>query len=193
MSKLYFRYSPMNAGKSTSLLQVAYNYQERGQKVIIAKPTVDTKSPEVLSRLNISAKVDWAISPEQNFIKDFLNWETSKIDCILVDEAQFLEPEQVEQLFFIATMRNIPVLAYGIRSDFQTNAFPGSRRLFELAHTIEEMKTICECGKKAMFNARKVNGEYVNEGSQVAIDGGEVVTYISLCGECYINIVGWNI
>lgn len=191
MSKLYFRYSPMNAGKSTALLQVAYNYKERGQRSIIAKPNVDTKSPEVLSRLNISAKVDWSINPEHNLIEDFLDKETEKVDCILVDEAQFLEPRQIEQLFFIAVMRNIPVLAYGIRSDFQTYAFPGAARLFELAHSIEEMKTICRCGAKAMFNGRKINGEFVSEGEQVAIDGKQA-EYESLCGKCYIELVGWN-
>lgn len=191
MSKLYYRYSPMNAGKSTALLQVAYNYKERGQRSIIAKPSVDTKSPEVLSRLNISAKVDWSVNPEHHLIKDFLDKETEKVDCILVDEAQFLEPSQIEQLFFIAVMRNIPVLAYGIRSDFQTKAFPGSARLFELAHSIEEMKTICRCGAKAMFNGRKINGEFVSEGEQVAIDGQQA-SYESLCGKCFINLVGWN-
>lgn len=191
MSKLYYRYSPMNAGKSTALLQVAYNYKERGQRSIIAKPNVDTKSPEVLSRLNISAKVDWSVNPEHHLIKDFLDKETEKVDCILVDEAQFLEPSQIEQLFFIAVMKNIPVLAYGIRSDFQTNAFPGSARLFELAHSIEEMKTICRCGAKAMFNGRKINGEFVSEGEQVAIDGQQA-SYESLCGKCFINLVGWN-
>jgi len=192
MSKLYFRYSPMNAGKSTSLLQAAYNYIERDQRPVIAKPNIDTKSDKVLSRLNVSAEVDWAVEPHHNILKDFLNHEEDKVDCILVDEAQFLEPEQIEQLFFIATIRNIPVLAYGIRSDFQTKAFPGAIRLFELAHSIEEMKTICRCGSKAMFNGRKVNGKFVNEGSQVAIDQGEVISYESLCGACYINIVGWQ-
>ena len=191
MSKLYYRYSPMNAGKSTALLQVAYNYKERGQRSIITKPNVDTKSPEVLSRLNISAKVDWSVEPEHNLIEDFLDKETEKVDCILVDEAQFLESSQIEQLFFIAVMRNIPVLAYGIRSDFQTKAFPGSIRLFELAHSIEEMKTICRCGAKAMFNGRKIDGEFVSEGEQVAIDGKQA-EYESLCGKCYIELVGWN-
>lgn len=191
MSKLYFRYSPMNAGKSTALLQVAYNYKERGQRSLIVKPNTDTKSTEVLSRLNISAKVDWAVDPEHNLITDFLDKETEKVDCLLIDEAQFLESEQIEQLFFIAVMRNIPVLAYGIRSDFQTKAFPGSIRLFELAHSIEEMKTICRCGAKAMFNGRKINGEFVSEGEQVAIDGQEA-TYESLCGRCFIKLVGWK-
>lgn len=192
MSKLYFRYSPMNAGKSTALLQVAYNYTERDQRPIILKPAIDTKSPEVLSRLNVSAKVDWQIEPHHNLVLDFLDKEVEKVDCLLVDEAQFLEPAQIDQLFYIAVKRNIPVLAYGIRSDFRTNAFPGAIRLFELAHTIEEMKTICRCGTKAMFNGRKVNGVFVNEGSQVAIDGGETISYESLCGKCYINLVEYD-
>lgn len=182
----------MNAGKSTALLQVAYNYTERDQRPIILKPAIDTKSPEVLSRLNVSAKVDWHIEPQHNLVLDFLDKEVEKVDCLLVDEAQFLEPAQIDQLFYIAVKRNIPVLAYGIRSDFRTNAFPGAVRLFELAHTIEEMKTICRCGAKAMFNGRKVNGVFVNEGNQVAIDSGETISYESLCGKCYINLVEYD-
>lgn len=189
----------MNAGKSTALLQVAYNYSERGQRPIIVKPTIDTKSDKVLSRLNVSMDVDWSVGSHDNIIDDFLRKETGKVDCILVDEAQFLEPEHIDQLFLIATLHNIPVLAYGIRSDFQTHAFPGAVRLFELAHTIEEMKTICRCGAKAMFNARKINGVFTSKGVQVAIDeehksktSEDVVTYESLCGTCYVNLVGWQ-
>lgn len=192
MSKLYFRYSPMNAGKSTALLQAAYNYIERDQRPVIAKPSIDTKSDKVLSRLNISADVNWNIQPHENIITEHFKKETEKVDCILVDEAQFLQPIQIDQLFVLATQHNVPVLAYGIRSDFQTKAFPGAIRLFELAHSIEEMKTICQCGAKAMFNGRKLNGEFVSEGSQIAIDGGDVVTYQSLCGKCYMKFVGWQ-
>jgi len=192
MSKLYFRYSPMNAGKSTALLQAAYNYIERDQRPVIAKPSIDTKSDKVLSRLNISADVNWNIQPHENIITEHFKKETEKVDCILVDEAQFLQPIQIDQLFVLATQHNVPVLAYGIRSDFQTKAFPGAIRLFELAHSIEEMKTICQCGAKAMFNGRKLNGEFVSEGSQIAIDGGDVVAYQSLCGKCYMKFVGWQ-
>lgn len=196
MSKLYFRYSAMNAGKSTALLQVAYNYRERDQRPIIAKPAVDTKSDKVLSRLKVSTEVDWNIEKNSHIIEDFLDEEIQKVDCILVDEAQFLEKSQIDQLFLIAVTKNIPVIAYGLRSDFQTNAFPGSIRLFELAHSIEEMKTICRCGAKAMFNGRKVNNQFTNEGDQVAIDGSEtptdesLITYESLCGKCFLQKVG---
>lgn len=179
----------MNAGKSTALLQVAFNYIERGQKPIIAKPSVDTKSDKVLSRLNISADVNWNVQPENNIITDFLDKEIDEVDCILVDEAQFLQPNQIDQLFIIAVERNIPVLAYGIKSDFQTRAFPATIRLFELAHSVEEMKTICRCGVKAMFNGRKIDGKFVSEGNQVAIDG-QHAEYESLCGKCFISLVG---
>lgn len=189
MAKLYYRFGAMNSGKSTALLQVAHNYRERGQRVIIAKPSIDTKSPKVLSRLNISENVDWNVSPEQK-VYDFLNSEKERVNCILVDEAQFLVPSQVDELFHITVTKNIPVLAYGIRGDFLTKAFPGSQRLMEVAHTMEELKTICRCGRKAMFNARKIGGEFTSQGSQVAIDGQDA-EYESLCGECYISFVGW--
>jgi thymidine kinase len=193
--KLYYRYGAMNSGKSTSLLQAAYNYEERGQKVIIAKPTIDTKDEAVLSRLGVARKVDLHVEPETNVYKEFevLASEAtnagSRIDCLIVDEAQFFTRSQVNDLFMIAVQLNVPVLAYGIRSDFQGNAFPGSMRLLELAHSLEEMKTICRCGQKALFNGRKIAGEYVRSGGQVAIDDGSV-EYESLCGQCYITNVG---
>ena len=109
----------------------------------------------------------------------------SPIACLLIDEAQFLSERQVDDLLRIAVIENVPVLAYGIRTDFQTIAFPGSRRLLEVAHSIEELKTICRCGRKAVFNARTVGGTFVFDGDQVAIDGREV-TYESLCGACYL-------
>jgi len=189
MSKLYWRFGPMNSGKSTNLLQAAFNYEERGQRVIIAKPSVDTKSDHVVSRLGVSSPVNWNVLPTTD-IRELLAQETEPVNCILVDEAQFLEPEQVEQLFYITVMENIPVLAYGIRTDFATKAFPGSARLLELAHSLEELKTICRCGRKALLNGRKVNGVFVKEGEQVAIDGQEA-EYESLCGHCYIKFVGW--
>lgn len=193
--KLYYRYGAMNSGKSTSLLQAAYNYEERGQKVIIAKPTIDTKDEAVLSRLGVARKVDLHVAPDTNVYKEFevlasaATNSGSRIDCLIVDEAQFFTRAQVNDLFMIAVQLNVPVLAYGIRSDFQGNAFPGSMRLLELAHSLEEMKTICRCGQKALFNGRKIAGEYVRSGGQVAIDDGSV-EYESLCGQCYITNVG---
>lgn len=189
MAKLYYRFGAMNSGKSTALLQVAHNYRERGQRVIIAKPSVDTKSSAVLSRLNISEPVNWNVGPN-DLIADFLNAEALPVDCILVDEAQFLSPQQVDELFLITVKNNIPVLAYGIRNDFRTYAFPGSARLLEIAHSLEELKTICRCGRKALFNGRKINGEFINEGSQVAIDGQDA-EYESMCGNCYATLIGW--
>lgn len=189
MAKLYYRFGAMNSGKSTALLQVAHNYRERGQRVIIAKPSIDTKSSEVLSRLNISERVNWNVKPGDT-LYNFLDSETEKVDCILVDEAQFLTPQQVDELFLITVERNIPVLAYGIRSDFRTRAFPGSARLLEVAHSLEELKTICRCGRKALFNGRKINGVFTKEGEQVAIDGQDA-EYESLCGTCYTQHIGW--
>ena len=203
MAKLYFRYGAMNSGKSTALLQAAYNYEERGQRVLLAKPAIDTKADDqIASRLGVSRPVDFLIEPEADAEalfreqRDRARAETrTDVSCLLIDEAQFLTPQQVDDLFRIAIHDNIPVLAYGIRSDFLTAAFPGSRRLLEIAHTLEELKTICRCGRKAVFNGRVIDGRFVFDGDQVAIDeAGEpaehVVTYESLCGACYLEESG---
>lgn len=203
MAKLYFRYGAMNSGKSTALLQAAYNYEERGQRVLLAKPAIDTKADDqIASRLGVSRTVDFLIEPEADAGSLFrerraqVRTETgTDVSCLLVDEAQFLTPRQVDDLFRIAIHDDIPVLAYGIRSDFLTAAFPGSRRLLEIAHTLEELKTICRCGRKAVFNGRVIDGRFVFDGDQVAIDeAGEraehVVTYESLCGACYLEESG---
>lgn len=191
MSKLYFRHGAMNSGKSTALLQVAFNYEERGQRVLIAKPAVDTKGDKnVVSRLGVVREVDFVVLPADN-LRELVRLQATrgKVDCLLIDEAQFLTPKQVNQAMEIAVLDNIPVLAYGIRTDFKTNGFPGSIRLLEIAHSLEELKTICRCGKKAMFNARLQNGEFIFDGAQVAIDGDEV-TYESLCPNCFFEKVG---
>lgn len=182
----------MNAGKSTALIQVAYNYEERGQKVIIIKPSVDTKHTNVLSRMGAQREVDIALTPEadvKQVVTEYIETHGAP-DCILVDEAQFMTREQVNGLFELAVLDGHPVIAYGIRGDFKTNAFDGSARLMEIAHSLEELKTICRCGRKAIFNGRKINGEFVREGSQVAIDGQQA-EYESLCGKCYLTKVGW--
>jgi thymidine kinase len=194
MSKLYFRHGAMNSGKSTALLQAAYNYEERGQAVLLAKPAVDTKGDmAILSRLGVDRKVDFLVTPELDLRKEFQKRSTlhrektgKRVACLLLDESQFLTRDQVDQALEIAVLDDVPVLAYGIRTDFQTNGFPGSLRLLEIAHSLEELKTICRCGKKAMFNARKINDEFVFDGAQVAIDG-ESVTYESLCASCYFR------
>ena len=193
MSKLFFRYGAMNSGKTTALLQVAHNYEERGQKVIIVKSAVDTKGNEqVVSRLGVSRAADIVLNPEQD-LRSLLHERypdnsdgSHSVDCILIDEAQFLTPDQVDQALQIAVIDLIPVLAYGIRTDFQTLSFPGSKRLMEVAHALEEMKTICRCGRKAIFNARLQDEAVVREGSQVMIDGGEPQNE-ARCGRCYLE------
>ncbi|MEY5057286.1 MAG: hypothetical protein RI987_90 [Actinomycetota bacterium] len=184
----------MNSGKSTALLQAAHNYEERQQHVLLAKPAIDTKGDAtIVSRLGVDRHVDFLVTPELNlrstFVKlaaDHLLETGTKISCLLIDEAQFLSRDQVDQALQIAVLEDVPVLAYGIRTDFLTNGFPGSVRLLEIAHSLEELKTICRCGRKAMFNARKANGEFIFDGAQVAIDGFDV-TYESLCPHCYFD------
>lgn len=188
MSKLYFRYGAMNSGKSTHLMQVAYNYEERGMKVLLLKPATDKKGGEKLvSRLGVERKVDIVISEYDNVytcIKEEI-LKNGKVDCILVDEVQFMKADQIDQLFEIAVKQDIPVICYGLRTDFRMNGFEGSSRLLLIAHSIEEMKTICKCGNKALLNGRKINGKFVFTGNQVAIDNIDNVEYESLCGKCY--------
>ncbi|MTI66348.1 MAG: thymidine kinase [Firmicutes bacterium] len=190
MAKLYFRYGAMNCGKSTGLLQVAHNYEERGMKVIIIKPVIDTKGGKrVVSRLGIERDADLCIDRSKNVYLEIKDWLNTKedIDCILVDEVQFLKEKQIDELFEIAIKLDIPVICYGLRTDFQMKGFEGSKRLLLIAHSIEELKTICSCGKKGILNARKINGEFVFEGEQVAIDQEDNVEYESLCGNCYFE------
>lgn len=189
MAKLYYRYGAMNSGKSTALMQVAFNYEERGMRVFILKPSIDTKGGEcLLSRLGVSRPVDKAVTPDMD-VFELVKQEAARGDkplaCVLTDESQFFTPQQAEQLFMVTVKLNIPVIAYGLRTDFSMQGFPGSTRLLELAHAIEEMKTICTCGRKATCNGRKVNDEFVFEGDQVAIDQENNVEYQSLCAQCY--------
>ena len=189
MAKLFFRYGAMNSGKSTLLMQVAYNYEERGMRVLVMKPGCDTKGGEcVVSRLGVRREVDRMITENADCRK--LVQEARKegdIHCVLVDEAQFLQPSQVDQLFAVAVDYNIPVICYGLRTDFLGEGFPGSTRLLLLAHALEELKTICHCGRKAVMNARKINGKYIFEGSQIVIDGEDEVEYEAFCGQCYFQ------
>lgn len=201
VAKLYFRFGAMNSGKSTALLQAAYNYEERGQRVLLAKPRVDTKGDAlIVSRLGVTRHADFLIGPKDS-AKDLfhaaaevaedpdrMHWHLP-VSCLLVDEAQFLTSEQIDDLMRIAVLEDIPVLAYGIRTDFRTHAFPGSARLLEIAHTLEELKTICRCGRKALFNGRTLDGKFIFDGDQVAIDGVHV-GYESLCATCYLEESG---
>lgn len=197
MSKLYFRYGAMNSGKSTALLQAAFNYEERDQQVLLAKPHIDTRGDNaIISRLGVTRQVDFTIAPTDDVYEVFARERARvfektglPVSCLLVDEAQFFSEAQVDDLLRIAIVEGVPVLAYGIRTDFQTVAFPGSRRLLEIAHSLEELKTICRCGRKAVFNARTVGDEFIFDGDQVAIDGVDV-GYQSLCGACYLEESG---
>ena len=185
MAKLYFRYGAMNAGKTTALIQVAYNYEEMGMKALVMKPEIDTKGEKyIVSRIGLKRKVDVLLNKSY----DLFNKNYVGISCIIVDEAQFLTIEQVYDLFKIAVLKDIPVICYGLRTDFNADGFPGSSRLLELAHSIEELKTICSCGKKATMNLRYVNNVPEFFGEQVVIDDDKKIRYDSKCPKCYLEL-----
>lgn len=185
MAKLYFKYGTMNSGKSAILLQSAFNYEQKGMKVLVLKPKIDTKGEDyIVSRVGLKRKVNHLIKEDEDLYKELVD-KLDKIDCIFVDEAQFLSENQVEDLLHIAVEDDVPVICYGLRTDFRTDGFVGSTRLLQIAHELEELKTICDCGRKAIFNVRKVDGKFSYSGDQVAIDGKEEVTYDSLCPKCY--------
>ena len=180
MAKLYFRYSAMNAGKSTSLLQVAHNYEEQGQKVKLYTARIDNRYGvgKITSRLGPQRQTD-LFDPDTNFLE-----HTPEVACVLVDEAQFLSTAQVQQLHQLAQVRGVPVICYGLRSDFRGAPFPGSAYLLALADDIEEIKNICTCGKKATMNIRvDAEGRRIREGEQVSIGGNE--SYRQVCGRCF--------
>lgn len=187
MSKLYFRYGAMNCGKSAILMQVAHNYEENDKKVIVIKSVVDTKGEDSLeSRIGLKRKVDILLRKDES-LENHLK-EIKESACILVDEAQFLEEKQVEELWHITKKLDIPVICYGLRTDFTSKSFEGSKRLLELADELEELITICSCGKKAKFNSRYVNGKFTLEGDSILIDGSDLkVEYKPMCGKCYLE------
>ncbi len=188
MAKMYFRYGAMNSGKSTALLQAVHNYHEQGRQVLLLKPAVDTKGQTlVISRLGVSRPADILVGPGDS-VRDLLVpfLVAADYSAVFVDEAQFLTRKQVDELMGIVVDFEVPVLTYGLRTDFQTEPFPGAQRLLEIAHSLEELKTICRCGRKAILNSRKINGIRVFDGEQVAIDGEET-TYESLCASCYFQ------
>ena len=191
MSKLYFRYGAMNCGKSSALMQVAHNYEENNKKVLVIKSKIDTKADDRLSsRIGLERKVDILIDKNASFEKYFEDWDNN-VDCILVDEAQFLSEKQVEELWLVTKMYDIPVICYGLKTDFQSHLFEGSKRLLELSDEIEELITICNCGKRAKFNIRFVDGKYVDTGDEVLIDGSKSnIKYKPMCGKCYVKIKG---
>ena len=184
MAKLYFRYGAMNCGKTASLLQVAHNYEEKGMKILLMKPRIDTKAQDsVSSRIGINRKVDILIPSNQEIM---LMLPNIKPDAIIVDEAQFLSSDQIDELYLITKIYDTPVLCYGLRCDFQMKGFPGSTRLLQIADDIEELKSICRCGAKATQNLRLINNEPVFTGNQIEIDDHSKVEYEGVCGKCYI-------
>ena len=188
MAKMYFGYSAMNGGKTTILLQAAHNYEEQGKKVVVIKSLVDKKGDnQVVSRLGIKRTVDLLLPLDERISSNIC---LDDVDCILVDEVEFMAPNQIKELWIISKLKDIPVLCYGLKTDFQGNLFDGSKAILELADEIEELKLIpvCSCGKKARFNARIEGNEFVYEGDVVAIDGIDA-EYKPLCGKCYMDKV----
>jgi len=183
MAKMYYRYSAMNAGKSTALLQVAHNYEEHGRRVVMFTAEIDDRYGVgfVTSRLGPRRK-SLTFDTSVDFMRHLS--DADNVSCVLVDEAQFLTPDQVRQLHRIAHVTGIPVICYGIRSDFRGEPFPGAAYLLTLADSIEEIKTICPCGKKATMNVRiDEHGNRITSGEQIAIEGE--TRYVQLCGECF--------
>lgn len=189
MAKLYFKYGTMESGKSTKIIQKAYNYDRNNKSIIVAKPIIDSKgNDKIVSRIGIQRKIDVYI--ESDNLKEIYEKINKDTFCILIDEAQFLNKNQVFELFKITKLLEIPVMCYGLKSNFKGEFFEGSEALMIYADSLEEIVTICSCGKKARFNARKVNGDFVTDGEDVLIDGSnESVEYVPLCGECYIKKV----
>ena len=173
MAKLYFRYGAMGSSKTANAIMVQYNYQERGQKAIMLKPMLDNRdgARTVGSRSGLSAPC--------GYVEELPEMDLTGCDCVIVDEAQFLTKEQVRQLVDIVDDRGIPVICYGLRADFQGNLFEGSQWLMAWADTIEEIKTVCWCGRKATYNARVANGRVVRSGEQIVLGGNE--SYVALC------------
>lgn len=178
----------MGCGKTMQLLQVAFNYEERGHKVCVIKPKMDTKNGDkLLTRIGPERKTDFCVTKDDN-IYELVKEKYKDIACVLVDEAQFLTAEQVDQLMLITIKLDIPVMAYGLRLNFRLSGggFDGATRLLQIAHDIDEIKTICECGHKATCNARFLNGKFMADGPDVLIDDGHSkIEYRAICPACY--------
>ena len=186
MAKLYFKYGAMGSSKTAQALITKYNYEENDLQVWLIKPSADTRDgAQVLrSRIGLEAQVE-AIAPSADIYARFLGSHARRCDVIIVDECQFMTEKQIDQLRTIVDEHNIPVMCFGLRTDFQTKLFPGSRRLMEVADTIQEIKTICDCGAKATVNARINDGYIVTEGAQVVLGGNDC--YIAMCHKCYVK------
>ena len=184
MAKLYFKYGAMGSSKTATALITKYNYEERGMKVWLIKPAADQRDGAftLKSRIGLTAEAE-AIAPDKDLCALYAARE--RPDVIIVDECQFMTAPQIDQLRWLVDREDLPVLCFGLRTDFQTHLFPGSRRLMEVADTIQEIKTICDCGAKATVNARVVDGYIVTQGAQVVLGGND--SYIAMCHKCYVR------
>lgn len=183
MAKLYFKYGAMGSSKSAQALITKFNYEELGMTVWLIKPSVDTRDGAdiVRSRIGLEASAQ-IITPEMNIINEYR--AVGKHDVIIADEAQFFTPAQIDELRFLVDEDDLPVLCFGLRTDFLTHFFPGSQRLMELADSLTEIKTVCECGRKATVNARiDENGKIVTEGGQIFLGGND--SYVAMCHKCW--------
>lgn len=186
MAKLYFKYGAMGSSKTAQALITKYNYEENEMKVWLIKPSADTRDGEQIlrSRIGLQAVVE-IITPKEDVYRRYTE-RGIRYDVVIVDEAQFFEPAQIDQLRAIVDDYNVPVMCFGLRTDFRTKLFPGSMRLMEIADSILEIKTICDCGAKATVNARiDAEGHIVTEGAQVMLGGND--SYIAMCHKCYVR------
>ena len=186
MAKLYFKYGAMGSSKSAQALITKYNYEENNLNVWLIKPSADTRDGAAIlrSRIGLEARAE-VIPPVMNVYERFRDTQAGICNVIIVDECQFMTEQQIEELRSIVNDFGVPALCFGLRTDFQTRLFPGSRRLMELADCIEEIKTMCDCGAKATVNARINDGYIVTEGAQVVLGGND--SYIAMCHRCYVN------
>lgn len=185
MAKLYFKYGAMGSSKSMDLLRTAYNYEQLGKETLILKPEIDTRDVGVVrSRIGIERECVLFNKEEDLYKLVYILGSKKKLSCIFVDEAQFITVEQVKELWKIVVSLNIPVIAYGLRMDYTGNGFDASKELLSLAHTIEEIKTMCRCGKKATHHLLKVNGKYIFDGDGIHVGDTE---FSSVCGRCWLR------
>lgn len=186
MAKLYFKFGAMGCSKTAQALITKFNYEERGMKVLLLKPSIDTRDGADILRSRIGLTAKAIVVGEKDSIYELYTKVYSDRDVIIVDECQFLSPSQVDELGQIVIDFNIPVLCFGLRTDFLTNMFPGSKRLFEIAESITEIKSICKCGAKATVNARlDDNGNVVYSGEQVCLGGND--RYVPMCRKCWLK------
>lgn len=210
MAKFNVRLAVMDSGKSDTLIKTHYNYvHSKGLAAIATKPAADTKADSrIVSRAGLELETDFLITPDMNVreriqqadgeirrqqLANQLGPRAVGLQVVLVDEAQFLDPHQISDLYLTANEDDISVICYGLKADFRTKMFPGTQRMIELADTLETMTTMCRCGSQARFNARKLDDTFIFEGGQVAIDGEQSVTYESLCGTCYLEEGGRDV